>query len=192
MKFDSKNSMYWCVFLVATIGVLFNVQIVQSIGVTRPVPYDIELMKGESAGFTFEIQAVTSTERLLCTYSISGLDALEINFEEDDATVDAGSIKNVYGTITAPVGAEIKTYSGHLSVSCGPVVEGAGSGSVVKTTVGGSPFNIKVVEVREKGIREISPPPGPGIDYTTILIAVLIIIIVIIVLYYNFKAKKGK
>ena len=119
MEPDMMKSGYWCILLVITLGILFNAQLAQSLGVTRPVPYDIELMIGESAGFTFQIQAVTSTERLLCSYSISGLESLEMDFEEEEAVVDAGSIKNVYGTITVPGGVEIKTYNGRLTVSCG-------------------------------------------------------------------------
>lgn len=192
MKPGMRKSGYWCILLVITLGILFNAQLAQSLGVTRPVPYDIELMRGESAGFTFQIQAVTSTERLLCSYSISGLESLEIDFEEEEAVVDAGSIKNVYGTITVPEGFEIKTYNGRLSVSCGAYSPEDVSGSAVRTTIGGSAFNIKVVEVRDSDIRKIEPPAKP-VDYTTIIIALAIIIIIVAAgVYYWFRKSRKK
>jgi len=178
--------------LALVLGVLLSFHSVVALGVTRPVPYDVQLMKGETAGFVFEIQAVTSGEKQLCSYGISGLESLQVAFEENEAVVDAGSIKNVYGTVTVPSNAEIKTYAGKLSVSCGAYTEGQVSGSVVKTTVGGSPFNVKVVEVRSQEIRNIGPPAEAGFDYSTIIIIVAIIIIVIVVtgVYYKIRFSK--
>jgi len=184
---SKKTSVWICLALV--LGVLLSLQTAWALGVTRPVPYDVQLMKGETAGFVFEIQAVTSSEKQLCTYGISGLEPLQVAFEESEATVDAGSIKNVYGTVTVPSNAEIKTYAGRLSVSCGAYTEGQVSGSVVKTTVGGSAFNVKVVEVRSKDIRDVGPPAEAGFDYSTIIIIVAIIIIVIVVTSVYYKTR---
>ena len=172
----------------AFIALILLVQ-VQALGVTRPVPYDIQLQKGEKAGFVFEIQAVTSLEKQLCTYSITGLDPIQLSFEESEAIVDAGSIKEVYGTVTVPESAEIKTYSGILTVSCGAYTEGQVSGSIVKTTVGGSSFNVKVVEVRSQDIRNVGPPVQ-AFDYTIILIIALIIIIIVILGVYLKRSRK--
>lgn len=178
--------------LAMTIALMFTVQSAHSLGVTRPVPYDIELMRGESAGFVFEIQAVTSMESQSCTFGIGGLDGLELEFEENEVTVDAGSIANVYGTVSAPDSAEIKMYSGTLTVSCGSAEAEEEGGSVVKTTVGGSQFNVNVVEFRESDIRNVSPPPEQAPDYTVIIIIAIILIIVVAGVYYYFERKKGK
>jgi len=189
-----KKTSSW-IALAIVLEVLLSFQSVLALGVTRPVPYDVQLMKGETAGFVFEIQAVTSGEKQLCSYGISGLDPLQVTFEEKEAIVDAGSIKNVYGTVTVPNNAETKTYAGTLSVSCGAYSEGQVSGSVVKTTVGGSSFNVKVVDVRSQEIRNIGPPAEAGFDYSTIIIIVAIIIIVIVVtgVYYKIRySKKSK
>jgi len=179
------------VIAIASVFILTAVNQAQALGVTRPAPYDIQLMKGESAGFVFEIQAVTSAERQACSYSISGLVPLQVTFEENEAIIDAGTIKQVYGTVTAPEGAEIKTYGGTLSVSCGAFSEGQVSGSAVKTTVGGSPFNVKVVDVRDRDIRNVAPPQQV-FDYTTIIIIVAVIIIIAIAagVYYKRKHKR--
>jgi hypothetical protein len=174
----------------ALIALLLTINSAQALGVTRPVPYDIQLQKGEKAGFVFEIQAVTSQEKQLCTYTIAGLDPIQVTFDDNEAIIDAGSIKEVYGTVTIPDSAEVKTYSGTLTVSCGAYSEGQVSGSVVKTTVGGSPFNIKVVEVRSQDIRQVGPAQA-GFDYTAILIIILIIIIIVVIgVYYKLRSSR--
>lgn len=179
--------------LTLAIALMFTVQPANSLGVTRPVPYDIELMRGESAGFVFEIQAVTSMESQSCTFGIGGLEGLDLEFEEEEVTVDAGSIANVYGTVSAPSSAEIKMYSGTLTVSCGSAEAEEVGGSVVKTTVGGSQFNVNVVEFRESDIRNVSPPPEQAPDYTIIIILFAIILIIVVAgVYYYFENKKGK
>jgi len=173
-------------------ALLLNLQSVYSLGVTRPVPYDIELMRGESADFTFQIQATTSTNRILCSYSIAGLDPLEIEFEEPEALINAGSVKRVYGTVTVPDDASYKDYRGKLSVSCGAVSEGGEgiSGSIVMTTIGDSPLNVKVVEIRGEEIREITRPELEAPPYLMIIAIIIVIISVIGVLYYIKFGKK--
>jgi len=194
MKAENSNMKGGILAVMAlAIAMMFMVQSACSLGVTRPVPYDIELMRGESAGFVFEIQAVTSMERQSCTFGISGLDGLDLEFEEEDVTVDAGSIANVYGTVSAPGNAEIKMYSGTLTVSCGSAEAEEAGGSVVKTTVGGSQFNVNVVEFRDSDIRNISPPPEQAPDYTIIIIIVAIILIILVAgVYYYLGNKKRK
>jgi hypothetical protein len=175
----------------AFLAVLLTMSSVQALGVTRPVPYDVQLQKGEEAGFVFEIQAVTSTEAQACSYSITGLSPLQVAFEQNETIVDAGSIKQVYGTVTVPESAEVKTYAGTLTVSCGAYSPGQVSGSVVKTTVGGSSFNVKVVEVRSQEIRQVGPPAQAGFGYTTIMIFILVITIIIL-LFILYKLKTSK
>ena len=174
----------------ALLAIMLTLQNVQALGVTRPIPYDVQLQNGEKAGFVFEIQAVTSQETQLCSYSITGLDPLQVTFDESEAIVNAGDIREVYGTVTVPSNAEIKTYSGRLTISCGAYTEGQVSGSVVKTTVGGSPFSVKVVEVRTQDIREIAPPKAAGFDYLTIIIIAAIIIIIAVIAVFMLKRKK--
>ena len=47
-------------------------------------------MRGESANFVFEIQAVTSTERTECTYSLTNMDPLIVEFKDDMVRIEAG------------------------------------------------------------------------------------------------------
>jgi len=185
-----KTSKYGMISLIVILTFLFTLNSVQAIGVTRPVPYDIELMRNESAGFRFQIQAVTSTDKISCSYSMNGLEPLVVTFEKSEVTIDAGSVKNVYGTVAVPADTEFKTYNGKLSVSCGAVTEQEVSGSVVKTTIGDSPLNVKVVEVREKEIEEVIPPKAE-VSYL-LIIAVIIIVVLVIGVYYWFRKSKKK
>ena len=176
--------------LIIILILLISIRSVWALGVTRPIPQDIELMRGESADFSFEIQAVTSTEKILCDYSISGMEPLDIKFDSEKIIVEPGSIKKVYGTVSVPENAPLGMYSGELTVSCG-VVQGEGiSGSQVRTTIGGSPFNVNVVKTRSKEIREIRPPEK-GIPIEIIFLIILIVII-IGVYYWHTKIPKRK
>ncbi len=176
--------------LIPILFILLSFQTVLALGVTRPVPHDVELMRGESADFTFQIQAVTSTEKISCVYFLSDMRPLEVKFDSDEVIIDAGSKKDVYGTVTVPENTPFDTYSGTLSVSCGAVSQGDSSGSQVRTTIGGSPFSVNVVEVREKGIKEIRPEEK-GIS-TEIIILIIITVILIIGAYYWLNKPKKK
>jgi len=190
MSLGRRNSAHWMTLIfVATITILSCAVNIKSLGVTRPIPYNIELMKNESAGFMFEIQAVTSTERLLCTFSIDGLDGLDLGFREKEVIVEAGSIKNVYGTVTVPADAEVKTYNGKLYVSCEATEKEGVSGSTVKTSIGGSRFDVKVVELREKEIKEIAPPHEADDYMMVIIIAIIAIVLTVIVIIYYYRLK---
>ena len=77
---------------------LLSFQVVRGLGVTRPIPVNLKLLRGDTARFYFQIQAVTSSIDQVCTYSVSGLEPLQVNFDEKSVTVEAGKIKNIYGT----------------------------------------------------------------------------------------------
>ncbi len=166
--------------LIPVLFVLLSFQTALALGVTRPVPHDMELMRGESADFSFQIQAITSTEDISCVYSLGGMEPLEIKFDSDEKTVGAGSKEKVYGTVTVPEGTPFGTYSSTLSVSCGGT-EGGEGGSQVRSTIGGSPFSVEVVEFREKEIREVRPEQEIPLE---IIILIIIVIILIIGAYY--------
>jgi len=176
------------IFVVIIIVLSFNFSAVKAIGVTRPIPYDIELMRGESANFVFEIQAITSPDKIICSYSANNLEPLIIKFDQKEVRIEPGKIQKIYGQVTVPNDAPYGTYSGTISVSCGALTEEGGSGSVVKTTIGGSPFNVKVVEFREGEIKTVTIPETKK-SYLGIIIIITLLIIVIGV-YYYFKSKK--
>jgi hypothetical protein len=116
---------------------------VSSLAVAQPMPSNVTLRRGESLPFKFEIQAITSREDQLCTYSIGGLKPLTVKFEKEEALVKAGSFLDVFGTLEVPRNAPLKEYEGKLTVSCRPIVEAKGVSVIVQTTE--LPFRVKVV-----------------------------------------------
>jgi len=171
--------------------ILLSVQIVRSMGLSEPIPHDLKLLRGDSAEFYFQISAVTTASKQLCSYSINGMDPLVINFdEEQEVTIDAGSTKNVYGTISVPEDAPIQGYNGNVNVNCRPFTpETSGSGVQKSYSVS---WVVSVVEKEEERLaREIpakkTPMPAFGIPLSIIII---IIIILVIGGYYWSERKK--
>lgn len=158
-----------------------------ALGVTSPVPKDMQLLRGESALFEFQIQAVTSTDNLVCTYSMTDPEPLTIDFDFDSVTVTAGSVKKVYGTVYVPEDAPFDSYTSELVVSCGAETE-TGAGSQVKTTITGGTLSLDVVQYREAEKREAEIPGIPMSE----LIILIILLIILIGAYYLYKQKYTK
>lgn len=178
-------------FALILLGAMFLVSLasVSALGVTRPLPYDLELLKGETGTFSFEIQVLASEGDMTCEYSFNGLDNFGISFQKPILEIDSGSSANVYGTVTVPENTALGEYSGTLSVSCGPA--GNDKGSTVKTTISGSPFNIKVVETREEPLEEMIIPEEKEYPSSTLIIVIVLTVIAIII-YYIYRTKAWK
>ncbi len=173
---------------------LMSIQTAWSLGVTRPIPMDLKLLRGDSARFYFQIQAVMESNKQSCTYSVSSsVNPLVIIFDEKTAVVNAGEIKNIYGTISVPNDASINNYEGDLTVSCAPYVEGELSGSVIHKTLI-VPFTVSIVgNVEERDIRVIPEKEKTAIHSLTIYaIIILLILIVSIGVSYFFSNKNKK
>ncbi len=180
------------IFLIAN---MMLVSLVQAIGVTRPVPLAVELLRGESQVFRFQVQATTSTLDQLCSYSISGVSPLVVDFEEESGvTVKAGGKENVYFTIIVPEDAPIRGYLGKLAVRCGDKREAKGiTGSAVYSTIN-SPFSVDVVSFREGEKPEMEIPEGPAGISTEIVIVIIIAAVILIagVYYWSKKSRKKR
>jgi len=102
---------------------LMNIHLVSSTGLSDPTT-GLRLLRGDTADFSFSISAVTDSNDIECTYSISDMDPLIINFEEDTTLrIKGGTYKRIYGSVSVPANAEIKRYTGQLVVSCKPLVK---------------------------------------------------------------------
>ncbi len=134
--------------LAAIFAILFSFASVSALGVTRPTPYNIEVVPGTSAEFSFEIQGITSEEDLVCNPSVSGLDGIEVSLD-NEVPVSAGEITEVVGELVVPEGVSFGEYSGELSVRCSSA--DAVEGSSVKTNIGGLKITANVVETLEEG-----------------------------------------
>lgn len=164
-----------------------------ALGVTRPIPMDLKLLRGDSARFYFQIQAVMESNKQSCTYSTSGIEPLTVSFDQKETVVNAGEISSVYGTINVPSNAPIRSYNGDLTVSCIPYIEGEVSGSVIHKTII-VPFTASVVEKAEdRAIRGITEKEKTAIPSLTIYaIIILVILIVAVGVSYLFRDKKKK
>ncbi|MCX6822202.1 MAG: hypothetical protein NTW30_05500 [Candidatus Aenigmarchaeota archaeon] len=178
-------------FMLVTIFTLFMVSTaVTSIGVTQPIPVGLKILRGTTAKFYFQIQALKDSKQS-CTYSATGLDPLVITLDENKATVDEGTIKNVYGTVSVPNDAPIKTYTGMVIVSCAPFT-GANedfSGSVVKQTTGAN-FIINVVEhLEEQPVIPIPEKEKPKASPIILVLIIIVLILAIVGFYFSRKKK---
>jgi hypothetical protein len=177
--------------LIATLLVLLSFQVVWSFGITEPLPVGLKLLRGDTQRFYFQIQAVTSPDKLACTYSISGMDPLVVNFDKDSVVVDAGEIVNIYGTISVPDTAPVKTYNSQVTVNCAPSVELKDTSGSFLQQSNVVRFNVNVVEALEERKTETIPEEQPEVSYIPTF-TILVIIIAIIAIVYWFIAKRKK
>ena len=89
-------------------------------GVTNPLPTELNLFKGESGRFKFQIQTVASNQEIKCDYSLAGESLLIVEFDPASITVPAGTVRDVYGTVTVPEELDFGTYEENFCISCRP------------------------------------------------------------------------
>jgi hypothetical protein len=183
-----KTSNFVELSLIIFITLSIVTQTVMALAVTQPT-LGLRLLRGDSARFNFEIQA-TMDSKQSCSYSVSGLDPLVISFDENKAVVNAGEIKKVYGTISIPNNAPIKTYPGKLIVSCNPYVEQQeSSGSVIHQTMGVD-FGIDVVEIlEERAIHQITEKEKSKASPIILVLIIIVLILAIVGFYFSRKKK---
>lgn len=178
---------------------LLTIPIVRSLGITGAIPSDLRMMRGDTAEFKFQVQAVSSASDISCTLYTQDFEPLIFNFKENPIVVTAGTSKYVYGTIRVPNDADIKTYYGKIFSKCSPIMESEEIyGSVITQTMG-TKFNLAVVATEaERKIRPITKETPteeiPEIS-TSVVITILIIIIAVLVVgvyYWIGRSRKGK
>jgi hypothetical protein len=171
--------------------VLLAFQTVKAVGVTQPILEKRTMLRGENSKFYFEIQTIGYSNKQSCTWSISGLDPLQVNFNETHVIANVDTIRKVYGTIFVPSNAPQKTYSGSLSVTCEPYVELEGGSSIKRTN--NVPFVVGVVENLEKRAEQKLPEPEkqkPTINLLPMLVIIILVVLVISLVYWFNKKKK--
>ena len=169
---------------------------VKSLGISSPRPPDLRMMQGDTAEFTFQIQAVTSTHKQSCTCYTEGFDPLIITFKEKTIIINAGQTGVVYGDINAPYDAPIKTYSGKIFASCTPIVETQElSGSRISQT-SGIKYTLSVVgSESERNIPQMPKPKEevtPTISTSSVMTIIIIIIAVLAIGVYYWSERKRK
>lgn len=180
--------------LLTAIILSFFVQIV-SAGVSYPLPTNLELLKGESGRFKFQIQNVGKPDTVICTATL-GDSLLIVEFDEEEMVVAGGAVKSFYGTVTVP-----DDYS-HSSVGFNPTSEeytqtfciqckgeSTTPGATIQIRSCDLPINVKVVDIRTKENMFVVPKPAP--KPPTLLYAGIALLLVIII-HMIIKLKKKK
>lgn len=176
----------WFVFCL-----LFTLQVAKSLGGSEPIFDKSSFLRGETARFFFEIDNFQSVKQD-CTYSINGLNPLTITFDQEKITLDSHNTGRVYGTLSIPSSAEVKIYTGTLSVSCIPQFEmkisGSSSSSIRQSF--SLPFNVNVVgEITgERQVVNVELPEKP--KASPIILVLIIIVLILAIIGFIFSRKK--
>jgi hypothetical protein len=170
------------------LAILMSFYSVKAMSIAKPIPEKESLSRGESTSFYFVIDNTGNPSGLSCSYSASGLDPLVIKFNEEKTELKTQETKAVYGTVSVPTDAPLKSYGGTFSVQCQPL-ESTGEGSSVVQT---ATLFFPTLNVVEKVATPTTiPEKAAAISYSSIFI-VLIILVIVIGIVYRFKKEKMK
>jgi len=172
--------------IVYLLGLLILLQIVAA-GVTNPLPTELNLLKGESGRFKFQVQTVASNQEVECTSTLGDEYPLEVVFDPSIIIVPGGVVQDVYGTVTVPDEIDFGTYESNFCISC-VSTEGT-AGTSVKIDTCDLPIKVNVVDERIKDNMYIPPKPS---DYTSMIIIIIGIVILVFVVFYLWKLSKKK
>lgn len=171
-------------------GIMFLALIyaASAIGVTRPIPQEIQLLPGQSNSFKFQIQS--DDYAIDCTYDLEMESILDVGFETPKIVLQANEKEYVTGTITAPEDAPSGEYSTKFCVRCSPLVKEEGKSST-RFNYCDLPLSVSIVSQRTKEnileIPEVQKPP-----YMLWIWAILIAIIAATIIWLIWrKIKKG-
>lgn len=187
------------IILFSLIALLFVIQSVNA-GVTNPQPTELELTRGESGRFKFQIQTIASLSSVLCTYSLKGESPLIIEFDDDEVLVEANTKKYVYGTVTIPENIteqvsfdtlSLMVFEENFCVSCRNVKGIAGASVQINTC--DLPISVRVVNVRARKNMYIPPKPlpAPKLPITSIIIISAIIVIITLLAIIIYRRRKS-
>ncbi len=160
------------------LGILMIAQIAYA-GVTNPLPTELNLFRGETGRFKFQIQTVASNQELECLFYLSEESPLQVTFDPATIIVPAGTVRDVYGSVFVPRDLKFQTYEENFCISCAPT-EGA-AGTSVKIETCDLPIKVNVVQERTRDNMFVPPRPFPL--YLKILIGAGVLIAIIIVIY---------
>jgi hypothetical protein len=177
MKIEKTTSI---AVLIASL-VIFSLGLVSAIGITYPHPQDIELQKGESSSFVFQIQAQDFAIR--CIPTIEESQGLEITLEKE-YIVSANERLNVKGTVKLPSDMSLGDYKATFCIECSP--SELSGGSTVKTRTCSLPVTVAGVDKRtRKNAFDVEKA-------MTLLWVILVIAILILILLIWYLIKKRR
>lgn len=174
------------IYLLITILLITNVF---ATGVSEPFPSNLELLPGESGKFVFQIQSVADPKELSCSVSFQEVDSLDIVFEETSFIVNAGDVRDVLATVTAPRELPYGKYKGSFCISCSNVNVNTGGASPVTFNTCGLDFSVDVVSIRTRNNVDFPEKRVKKPIYLIVLI-IAIILMIIVLTYYLIKRRK--
>jgi len=175
------------ILLVLTFLIFLIVAQTVSAGVTNPLPTELNLLKGESGRFKFQIQTIANNQEIKCSYYLADESLLKVSFDPSEIIVPAGTARDIYGTVTVPRELDYGTYEENFCISCKPTAGQAGTAVEINTCDLPIKVNVVTEEQKEAGKANMNIPPKPiAIPYGT-LIAILIILAAMAVVYHLLK-----
>lgn len=131
--------------LITTLLVLILVPVVFA-GVTNPLPSELELLKGESGRFKFQVQNMNRPAPIECLLELEGSSDLDISFDVNKVLVPANSKTELRGTVKAPD--MLGSFNQNFCVKCMPADQESGASVSIDSC--GLPINVKVVNKRSR------------------------------------------
>ena len=131
------------------------------------------------------MQALTNANNIVCSYSFKKEPVFDVDFDDEETLVEAGTRKDIYGTVVASKNLELGKYSSEFCVSCSP--ESSLSGASVKIDTCGLELKVTVVDERSRDNLYV---PEKKFELTIVHIAAIVILILII--FYIIKRKTKK
>ena len=155
-------------------------------GVTNPLPTELNLLKGESGRFKFQVQTITSDQEVECTSSLPEESIFTIDFDPPTITVPARSVQDIYGTVNVPKDIEFGTYEETFCLSCKPTQSPEGAAVLIETC--NLPIKVNVVSERTRDNMYIPPKPFPL--YGKVLIGIGGLALAAVIVYLLKRKKK--
>jgi hypothetical protein len=176
-----KNS---SIFVIIVIIFLLTASLVYA-GVTNPLPPQLELLKGETGRFKFQVQNLNKPVALDCSFELEGTKNLDVTFDQSSGTINANDKSDFFGSVKAPD--TIGRYTQNFCVRCSP--KSQESGASVKIDSCGLPINVNVVAQKTKENMRVEDRHDNKIIYVGVI---ALVVIIACILWYYFRKKSHK
>lgn len=183
------------VYILIAISLLLVSTVNAAFGVETPIPSSLQLLKGESGRFRFQIQlSPEEPENMFCSYILQNISDLRVEFDDPGPLeIAPGSHIVVLGTVTAPETAEPGKHTEKFCVSCRRLNTPAGA--AVMGVYCTPEINVEVVGVRTKANMQIPPKPAPETNIMLIagiIAGAVIALLIIIFLIFMIRRRKNQ
>jgi len=169
------------------------------IGISDVSPTSIELLRGESGRFVFQIQSIVApTTDITCSYGVEQPSDFIVEFDQDNSFVPAGAVRDVLATVTVPDDLPFGTYTENFCVSCKPSIgltetgEPIGGQSRVSFNSCGLEVTVDVVSQRSKSNMPLPVKPDVVEVWMVVMVVVGIVVVAGSILYASKKISDRK